>query len=176
MNKITLQTIHNDLLRIEKLLKPEISGEIKSDSNWFVIIDDGKKKTSELLNDCRKLFPVWSYYSDEHLDKDFPPVETKFKYRKRVEADEELKNKSVDDLEKEGIKGITLRERIIMELQYFKETGKHLDIVNLTLCSGSLHSDGFAVYADWYGGKFKVDWNHRDHSDDKLRSRQQFPL
>ena len=53
--------------------------------------------------------------------------------RDRVEADEELKNRSARDLQQQGILGITIEEREIFELKYFTETGQHLDIVNWTL-------------------------------------------
>jgi hypothetical protein len=36
-----------------------------------------------------------------------------------------------------NIRGHYLLERLLYELKYFAETGKHLDIDNLTLCSGS---------------------------------------
>ena len=173
--KTTLQTIHNDLLRIEKLLKPEIFNQ-EMNQEWFVI-DDGKKKTSELLDDCKKLFPVWSYYSDKQLDEDFPPVKTVYKYKKVVEADENLKNKSADDLDRDGIKGITLRERIIMELQYFKETGKHLDIKNITLCAGSRDSDSYVPSVDWDSdGRLRVVWVVPGDAVPDLRSRQRLDI
>lgn len=69
--------------------------------NHFKITDDGKKKTSELLDECRALFPVWSYYDNNRLDKDFPkPKKSTTRYfAKTVEADEKHKNKSANDLE-----------------------------------------------------------------------------
>jgi hypothetical protein len=137
-----------------------------------LITDDGTKKTSELLEVCRKLFPVWSYYSDKELDKMFPPVKTSRKFKNVQEADEDLKNKSANDLEKEGIKGITLRERIIFELEFFKETGEHLDVKNVTLCSGSRDSAGSVPRAYWHVVEFGVGRYGADDRDDILRSRQ----
>ena len=141
------------------------------------ITDTAKLKTSELLQLCKDKFPVYSWYDDKQLDADFPiPKKATTRYfRDRVEADEEHKNKSANDLEKEGIQGITLRERIIMELQYFTETRKHLDIENWTLCSGSRRSDGHVPGARWIGEGFRVDWSNAGGSSERLRSREAIP-
>lgn len=66
----------------------------------YIKIKERKTKTSKLLNECRKLFKVWCYYSDEELDKNFPiPKKLTIHYfRDTQEADEELKNKSANDL------------------------------------------------------------------------------
>ncbi len=65
---------------------------------YFRIVDDGKLKTSEILAECKKLFPIWSYYNDEQLDKDFPPIKSTRYFKKNIEADEDLINKSAEDL------------------------------------------------------------------------------
>ncbi len=56
--------------------------------------------------------------------------------RDRVEADEELKRVSVREL---AVPGISLLGRLLYELKYFKETRKHLDRKNTTLCTGSCY-------------------------------------
>ena len=71
-----------------------------------------------------------------------------------VEADEELKGLSANDLAEKKIPGITLLERLLHEVLYFSETNKHLDIENSTLCAGSRRSDGFVP---------AVGWNEDDH-------------
>ena len=65
----------------------------------ITIIDDKSKKTSELLNECRALFPIRSYFSDERLDKDFQPTKetTTRHFKDTVEADENLKNKEMKE-------------------------------------------------------------------------------
>ena len=96
---------------------------------------------------CQKDFKCWKW-TEKNLDeivisyrnaKNSPYV---IRIRDRVEADEELKNLSADQLKEQKIPGITLEERLIYELKYFKETGKHLDIENWTLCASSRYSDG----------------------------------
>ena len=57
-----------------------------------------------------------------------------------------------------------LLERIIFEIKYFSETGKHLDIKGLTFCSGSRYSDGDVPSAGWALDEFWVDWCGLDYS------------
>lgn len=64
----------------------------------------------------------------------------------------------------------TLRERILMELAYFEETGKHLDVDNITLCAGSRNRYGgmpTVYWCDW----FNVGWYYPSYRDSYLRSR-----
>ena len=70
-------------------------------------------------------------------DRDAKNGSYAIRVRDRREADEELRKMSADVLASKGIKGITLLERLVYELKYFDETGKHLDINSWTLCSGS---------------------------------------
>ncbi|PKM91614.1 hypothetical protein CVU82_00155 [Candidatus Falkowbacteria bacterium HGW-Falkowbacteria-1] len=62
-------------------------------------------------------------------------------FNRNIEVDEEFKNMSADDLAKKGHKGITLFERLLLEVLYYNETKEHLDVESLTLCSGSRHFD-----------------------------------
>ncbi|PWB38643.1 MAG: hypothetical protein C3F02_02940 [Parcubacteria group bacterium] len=126
---------------------------------------------------CSKAFKSWSYTND--LDKDVPNNDrnTEASYairvRDRVEADEELKNLSANDLQKRKISSITLLERLVYELKYYSETNKHLDIQNTTLCAGSRHRNGSVPCVYWSSGlgKLCVDWCHPDSADDGLRGR-----
>jgi hypothetical protein len=141
--------------------------------NTIVITDDGTKKTSELIANLKALFHVWSYFSDSDLDRDFPPVKTSRSFKNVQEADEELKNKSAEDLQRQGIECITLRERLIMELLYFKETGKHLDVDNITLCAGSRAQRGGVPGVRWDGddGELSVFWYYPQFASGRLRAR-----
>lgn len=145
---------------------------------YFKIIDKPEYRTSELLQQCKDKFPVWSWYSNEELDTQFPApkkVTTRY-FKKEIEADENLKNMSANDLKEKGVKGITLRERIIIELEYFNETGKHLDIDNWTLCSGSRNSDGGVPRAYWHDGELLVDYYSPGFRLPGLRSREAVSL
>lgn len=130
-------------------------------SNTILITEQPNKKTSELLEMCRAKFPVNSYYNDDRLDKDFPaPKEATTRYfLKEQEPDKETLGLSINQAETKGFtNGITIRERILLELAYFEETGKHLDVKGLTFCSGSRNSDGNVPAADWGGDEFGLSW------------------
>jgi hypothetical protein len=132
-----------------------------------------------LYDKCAELFTCWKW-THNSLD-DVVQSERTSKYgayavwfRDVVEADEDLKNLSANDLEKIGIPGITLEERFLMELKYFKETGNHLDIANFTLCSGSRFFDGRVPVVRWFrlSRELLVDWCPPKFSFSRLRSRR----
>lgn len=102
-----------------------------------------------LFDECKKKFQIKSYIELSDIVSDRKGNYTVY-FKNNQEADEENKNKSAQDLEKEGIKGITLEERLLMELVYFEKHGKHLDVDNFTLCSGS---------RDCHGGVPRVDFD-----------------
>ena len=145
--------------------------------NWLVVISH--EVTMQMVYDkCKQLFGAWKY-TEISLDQAVPTNDRYTKnghyaiwVRDRVEADEELKNNSADDLKASNTPGITLLERLLLELKYFKETGKHLDIDNVTLCSGSRNSDGSVPYVDWHDGRLRVGWFGPGRRDDFLRSRE----
>lgn len=150
--------------------------------NTIKIIDDGKIKTSEIIELMKSKFPVWLYYDDERLDKDFPaPKKPTTRYfLDSVEPDPDTLGLSVNETLKKGIKqedGITLRERLLMEIDYFDRTGQHLDVKGATFCSGSRCSGGHvpSVGLD-SDGKVGVYWCYLDNSFSKNGVRVQFPL
>ena len=142
----------------------------------FTIVEQPNLKTSEILNMCKKLFKAYSSYNDKQLDEDYPaPKEATVRYfRANIEADEEHANKSAKQLEKENIPGITLRERLLLELQYFCVTGGHLDIKNYTFCSGSRSSGGGVPHVYWFGDydRLSVDWRSVESCYDGIRARE----
>ena len=126
---------------------------------------------------CKQRFSAWKY-TDNDLDTAVPTNDRTADnapyavwVRDRQEADEELKNKSADDLAEEGIKGITLTERLLLELKFHKETGTHMDIRNWTLCSGSRYSDGDVPCVHWSDSKLLVYWSCSNNRFSDLRSR-----
>jgi len=126
-------------------LKVDLSGiKIPAKRKGFdrlIIVAQGMTP-QKLYDKCKELFPCWKY-TDKNLDEIVSSERTSKNdpyavwFRDRVEADEELKNLSANQLKDRSILGITLEERFLYELKYFKETGKHLDIQNITLCAGS---------------------------------------
>jgi hypothetical protein len=76
--------------------------------------------------------------------------------RDKVEADQEMKNLSAKHLQKKAVNGITLLERMLYELKYWDETGKHLDEQGTTLCLGSINSDGTFPGVYWDDNCFVI--------------------
>ena len=131
-----------------------------------------------LYKECQKLFDCWCWNdeilntvkSDRTCEKDY-----EIEFKDNVEADEDIKNISANELREKGIIGITLEERLQMEIDYFKETGKHLDIQNWTLCSGSSYGGGRVPSVCWSGGDGMFVYRYDpDNANDFLRSRQSF--
>lgn len=124
---------------------------------------------------CSRSFPCRR--CADNLDKaiahnDREPTETYAIWvRDRREADKELKNLSAQALEKQGVKGITLLERLLLELVHWDEIEPHLDIRNVTLCAGSRRSDGCVPRVGWDGVKLEVGWSSPDDARPDLRAR-----
>ena len=154
-----------------------------------VVIPDDPGGFNRVIIMAKGVKPQWAYdkcsglfrcceWTDENLDemvtsdrnaKNGPYA---VRVRDRVEADRELKNMSANDLKRQNIASITLEERLVYELKYFRETGGYLDIQNVTLCSGSRCSDGDVPDVSWGGGELDVSWGGPDVASGHLRSRQ----
>ena len=153
---------------------PEKPGE-----NWWLIILAKGMTPEKLFQKCREKFGAWKWTEDnldeivisDRISKDGHYAVW---VKSNVEADEELKNISANQLKEQGHIGITLEERLALELFYFWKTKKHLDIQNWTLCSGSRFVDGDVPSVHWRGGKVLIGWAGADVANDNLRSRQKF--
>ena len=149
--------------------------------NWLIIMLQGLT-AQKLYDKCKELFRCWKWTDkslDEVLDQsksDRNPANGNYAIwvRDRVEADEELRNRSANGLQRDGIQGITLEERLLLELFYYWKTKKHFDISNITLCSGSRCSGGLVPYVRWFrfDDRLYVGWCSPDSADDALRSRE----
>ncbi|MCX6739928.1 MAG: hypothetical protein NTZ49_01720 [Candidatus Parcubacteria bacterium] len=129
-----------------------------------------------LYDKCKQLFPTWKWTEkdlDEIVTSDRTAKDGAYAIwvRDRVEADKELKNLSANALKEKKINGITLEERFVYELTYFRECGRHLDGQNVTLCSGSRYSDGDVPSVGFYTDKVYVDYYNPDDANAGLRSR-----
>ena len=150
--------------------------EKKSDFGWVVIVAKGLT-LNQVWAKCKEKFAVHSYFGnnlDEIVLVNDRTTETAYakRFRNRVEADEELKNISANQLAKRNIQSITLLERLLLELWYsWKTGGQHLDIQNVTLCAGSRYSDGCIPDVYWDNDELKVYYYDPDNHDDDLRAR-----
>ncbi|MCX6746397.1 MAG: hypothetical protein NTX00_05325 [Candidatus Parcubacteria bacterium] len=146
--------------------------EKKEGFNWLTVMLQGLT-ANRLFDECKKRFAVWRYTNDLNAIKSVRTTEKTYaiSVRDRIEADEENKNKSANDCAKEGINGITLEERLFLEVFYHWRTGKHLDIKNATFCSGSRDSDGTVPCVRWHGDEMDVDYCRPGSADGRLRAR-----
>lgn len=143
---------------------------------WLIVVARGLAMNL-VFDKMSERMPTWRY--TENLDQavsknDRGTGETYAIWaRDQVEADEELKNVSARQLAERGIPGITLLERLVLELFYFWKTrGKHLDLKNITLCAGSRNSDGGVPYVRLNSdGEVGVSWCYPSESSDHLRTR-----
>lgn len=152
--------------------------------NWLlpIVAIDNKAPIEALYRALSKQFRCWR--STEKILDEVVTTNTRdsrqgsyvIRLRDRVEADEELKNLSANDLDSRQLTVVTLYERMVLEGWYYAKTGKHLDIKNVTLCAGSRAVDGHVPDAHWNSddSMFCVSaaWCHPDYRSDGLRGRQ----
>ena len=138
------------------LLKVDFNTDGLNDPNYWVVPVFKGVTPNKVVQALRDLgVNVYLYVDD--LDKGVPTNDRdpakdgdyRVKFLKTIEADPELKDKSAETLAKDKVKGITLLERLLLELGYFLATGNHLDVENVTLCSGSRNSVGDVPSVDW---------------------------
>ncbi len=157
-----------------RLFIPNCPGE-----NWrlLIIVD---LLLEQLYAKMKELFPCWRW-TDEDLDRIINWNERDAKngpyaiwVKDIVEADEELKSYSANKIKEMSVTTETLAERFVHELKFFHETGKHLDVINWTLCTGSRYSDGYVPGVDFRPGSglVSVDWCLPSSAFPDLRSRR----
>jgi hypothetical protein len=128
--------------------KPEIG-------SWRLLIIPKGMTNNKMFARMGQLFKCWKYM--DNLDVAVPPKKnartTENHYAVWVhdgaEPDEEFLGKSVREVDSDMKIGMTLLERMTLELKYFVETGKHLDIKGGTRCSGSRYSGGGVPDVSW---------------------------
>lgn len=169
-----LQSIDKKLgLILIKLDEPKIKQTIKTPKQDLFVLHMKKEYTAQyLFDECKKLFPCYlnSWVDLGQIISDRKGDYT-ISFKKNIEADEEWKKMSANELKDRRLKFITLEERMLMELEYFKETGQHLDIKNETLCAGSRARDGRVLRVDWHGVQFQVYTYYPGHASDNVCAR-----
>ena len=88
------------------------------------------------------------------------------------EADEDLQNLSAADITSKGILTENLSERLLHELKYFEETGKHLDEENVTICTSPKLSDGNVMTVAWDLNTLRIETIPFKMASDIMRARQ----
>lgn len=114
-----------------------------------ITITETTKKTSELMDDLRKSFKMFSYWDNRELDREFPiPKELTSRSFNMETESSVMKGSSWNDMENIRKSMMTLREYILFFQAYFKETGNYPDIDGWTLFKDRL-SDGDVARGGW---------------------------
>jgi len=93
-------------------------------------------------------------------------------FYKNIAADENLENTSADRLADMNISGITLLERLLLEILCIEQVEKNLDNNGTwTLCSGSRDSDGDVPCVTWRRNCLYIDCEAPTSHGCNLRSR-----
>ncbi|HPN14987.1 MAG TPA: hypothetical protein PLF71_02625 [bacterium] len=142
---------------------------------WVVVIQPGLT-LGAVWGNCRERFSAYSRTVDELGQSEFSASRKSdlayaIRLRNRIEADEENKSLSANDLQLNEHQGITLLERLVLELWYHWKTGSHLDLVNYTLCAGSRLTDGTVPGVGWREGHLSVGRRLPNQTGDDTRSR-----
>lgn len=132
---------------------------------------------NKIIQVYRNRFKVLCGYADldaEIIHNDPRPEGTRIvRFRDRIEADEELKWFSADQLRKQGIDGNLLKERLVFGLWQHWSTRTHLDVNSTTtLCSGSRFRKGFVPCVRWDHGELKIQHCQSGYLNEDLRSRE----
>ena len=124
--------------------------------NWVVVIARGLT-LNRSFQVCREQFKVHSSWGNDPDGKIVENDRTSegrsyaIRIHSNREPDEGLNGFSARGLQSQGTACITLLERLVAGLSYFKETNEHLDTAGTTLCSGSRASDGNVPNVRWGG-------------------------
>ncbi|MDD5341409.1 MAG: hypothetical protein PHC97_03155 [Patescibacteria group bacterium] len=169
------QKFYKDVYGLEADFSSLLIPEHQNGFDRLIIVVPGMTP-QRLYDKCKEMFPCQKW-TDLALDKIVTSARTAQTnayavwFRDRIEADKELKNLSANTLKKRGIIGITLEERLLCEQKYFLETNKHLDINNVTLCSGSRYDAGDVPGVGWLDSELDVGWYNPGHCSGSLRAR-----
>ncbi len=145
--------------------------------NWLVIVARGVR-LNDVWTVCKGHFQCWNYANNtddleslmQESERGVIQVTSVFWFRDRCEADKEMQDLSANDQTKPSI---SLIARCLLELKYFNETGKKLDLYHYTLCAGSRYANGTVPVVNSHQkfGSFNVGWIKPYSSDLSLRSR-----
>ncbi len=169
-----------------KIVIPQLTPETQDHARAILMPEELARNANRgfinwIFNVYRELkIPVWSYYDD--LDKEVPhngsvadrhPKDGSYAIcvRDRIEADEELKNLSAEQIWQMNIITETLPERLVHGLKVYYESKQHLDIMKRTLCAGSRSSCGGVPSVYWCGDELGVYDDDPDSHSGYLRTR-----
>lgn len=175
------QRVYTEICGIEPQFQDVVLPENPGGFGWPVVVTP-EVSLNQFWQGLQKKFTCRSYYGDDleksldwsKQERDYHNGAYAIRVRDHIEADEELKNLSANDIERQKLLTMTLDERIRLEGLYWTlSSGQHLDVVNITLCSGSRSSDGSVPCVDWRGDDrgLLVSWYVVDDRFGRLRAR-----
>jgi hypothetical protein len=131
------------------------------DGFGWVIVNLPGLTDNQVYDKCVSRFPSWRYYNDldtaiAHNDRTAKDGPYAIRVRDGIEADQQHRNPSANEAIKCGIKGLTVRERMLQELWYHWKIGGHLDTKSGTICSGSRYGDGGIPCVESFDDRFGV--------------------
>lgn len=143
--------------------------DMPADGDWRLLIVAHGLTLNQVYDCMNKAFKCSRYSDDLDASVTKNARDTKETYaiwvRVGVEPDEKYLGKSANQADPDMKIGMTLLERMLLEIVYFDGTGKHLDIIGWTRCTGSRDADGGVPSVDWYDDWVRVDWDGPGHSD-----------
>lgn len=149
-----------------------------TEGEWRLIIVARGLTLNQAYDRMSKAFKCWKYANDLDASVTKNARSTSETYAiwvsKGVEPDEKYLGKSANQADPDMKTGMTLLERMLLEISYFDETGKHLDVVGWTLCTGSRDADGSVPSVLWSAVNqgVRVDWFYLDNSDTRSGLRE----
>lgn len=147
-----------------------------AEGDWRLIIVARGLTLNQVYDRMSKMFNCSKYANDLDASVTKNARDTKETYaiwvRVGVEPDEKYLGKSANQADPDMKIGITLLERMLLEIVYFDETGKHLDVVGWTRCTGSRASDGDVPDLGWNDGEVHVSWDYPGHSVSRFGLRE----
>lgn len=120
---------------------------------------------------ARQNYAVTTYVQDDDLDEEIihnARSRTIGSYvilvRIGMEPDPEYLDKSTNTADPFGMIGMNVRERLILGDKVFAETGKHVDAIGWTRCTGSRGFHGSVPDMFWSDDEVHVYWCYPDFS------------
>ncbi|HPT30092.1 MAG TPA: hypothetical protein PK526_04075 [bacterium] len=152
MKNITTKTwerIYKDWFQLEKNFSNIQVPEYYNQEKHFNVIVAREMATNKIIVDIRKQFDIYVGFDDAINDRNPESGDYIILFNRSIEPDKLPSFASTAALDQIQHKGITLLERILLEVLYFDVTKKHLDIENTTNCNGSRDNLGRVPGVSW---------------------------
>lgn len=151
----TWERIYRNWFNLEKNFSEIQIPEHYNPQKHFAVIVAKGITTDKIVADIKKRFDISIYFNDVKNDRNSEVSDYIIIFHRSIEPDGTPSFWSANALDQMQHKGITLLERILLEVLYFDATRRHLDMYNTTLCCGSRDNVGRVPGIHWN----KVDKN-----------------